>query len=315
MDRALPGPMIDLIRDGVPAWDLRQRGGKAVYAALCRTAASAAQRGWDSWEWQALIEQPASRLGTQVRLRDAIRVRSGKAVAKLYDGAWDSATAWLHTQPLAFTRKEMAAHARKRAGLLMQLVADPDFTLTDPDRVVLAYACAQASERGMDRVALPRRTVARDTKLGERTVRNALLRLDDRGLLTLAEAGKPGTYKPRANLYRLGLLPVVPVPVNGSVGRLAEICGTPSDDELGTPTLAGQRSVGPPPLPLAAEQTQEGAHMVTLTLSAANAEELARALALIRRETAVDVRTEVEEPVGTSRANVTPLRPRRGTAS
>jgi len=43
---ALPGRIIDLIRDGAPQNDLQQRGDKAVRHALVRTAMSAQNRAW-----------------------------------------------------------------------------------------------------------------------------------------------------------------------------------------------------------------------------------------------------------------------------
>ncbi len=91
LDRALPGPIVDLVRDGVPGSDLRERGGRTVYSALCRTAASACQRGWDAWEWEALILEPASTPGWQVELRDGIKPRTKQAVRKTLDSAWESA--------------------------------------------------------------------------------------------------------------------------------------------------------------------------------------------------------------------------------
>lgn len=61
--RALPARMIDLVRDGVPAHDLKTRAGRAVFSALVGTAASAQFRGWDRSEWEALVQKARRRHG------------------------------------------------------------------------------------------------------------------------------------------------------------------------------------------------------------------------------------------------------------
>jgi hypothetical protein len=61
--RALPGPMINLIRDGVSRSKLRAGGDRAVFNALVSTATSAQQRGHTYAEWAALISQVNSALG------------------------------------------------------------------------------------------------------------------------------------------------------------------------------------------------------------------------------------------------------------
>ena len=238
LDRALPGPKIDKIRDGVPGAGLCEGGGKAVWSALLSTAASAYQRGWDCWEWQELVLSPSSALGRQVQLRDGRKPQSKMAVQKILDSAWDKATAWTSEQPPPHTRKEMAQDARARADALLLVAQDPAWPLLAADRRVLAYACELAKTRGINRVALPWRGVVEGTGVGERSVKNALRRLVRLNLLWLEERGKPGTYRARAALYAL-----LPVPVNGSVGPPAQICGTSRQDALGTPTAPVLRAV------------------------------------------------------------------------
>jgi hypothetical protein len=307
LDRALPGPMVDLIRDGVAAKEFRRRGGKAVFSALVRTAASAAQRGWDAWEWEEFVVHPASTLGRQVRLRDGVKARTAKGVRKLLDDAWESATAWLSEQPPAFSRVQMAAQAQSKADALMRKAEDPGFSLLEQDRRVLAYACDQARSRGMDRVALPWRTVAKETGLGERSTKNALQRLHDKGLLTLVERGRPGTHQPKAALYALA---PVPVPVNGSVGPAAQICGTSEDNASGTPFTASPSSVGPPHVDASIDKQNK----VTLTLTADSPEALERTLQLLAQERSVDV-TPASSDSLVGHDNVTPLRRTRRAAS
>jgi hypothetical protein len=90
--------MIDLITDGVAPAALKINGGKAVYAALVTTAASAYLRGWDRTEWEALVQEPRRTLGRQVALKDGHRQRSPKAINKALRDAWDAATVWLSKQ-------------------------------------------------------------------------------------------------------------------------------------------------------------------------------------------------------------------------
>ncbi len=301
MDRALPPPMIDLIRDGVPADELRAGGSRALWSALVRTAASACQRGLDAWEWEAWLEDPGSRLGAQVKLRDGKKARTKKAYADTLDSAWDAATAWVSKQPRAFDREQMRELAQDKAKALLALVSDPAADLLDADRAVLAYAAEQARERGIDRVPMARRTVAAATGLGPKSVRKALVRLDRLGLLPLAQPGRPGG--PAARCVRAGLhrLPDAKQVATflyretRSVGPPAQFCGPPSLSPLGPPAS----SVGPPsPDTAATSQSQKGSHMVTLTLTATDPEELASALALLRKEGHVHVGTagSIQEP-------------------
>lgn len=260
LNRALPRPMLDLIRDGVRPPDLRRDGQRAVWSALFRTAASAVQRGWDCWEWQELVQQPASALGRQAATRDGHRPRTARATAKTLDAAWDRATAWASEQPPRWTRAEATVQALRRADLLTELAADPAADLPDAQRAVLAYASGQARRRELDRVPLPRRYVMAATGLGLTALRTALVRLDAAGLLVLAERGKPSpptvlAKDRRANLYQLAREDhpalaaylyretrsvVPPAQVCGAPGVSAdgappEICGASADDDRPTP--------------------------------------------------------------------------------
>jgi hypothetical protein len=241
MNRALPGPKIDLIRDGVPLIELKEAGDRAVYNALFRTAASACQRGWDFWEWEVLVLEAKSQLGNQARLKGGRTQRSKSDLRKLFDSVWEAATKWVTEQPKPWDSDATREEAKDRAALLLTVVEDADAPLKESDRNVLIYAAELAVERGMDRVALPWRAVKEGTGLGERTVKNALRRLDHVGLLVLAERGRAGgsrTKERRANLYRLATADGVSAyQYRGtrSVGPAAQVCGTPSEDEHGTP--------------------------------------------------------------------------------
>lgn len=236
MNRALPGWAIDLIRDGARRGDLKAKGNRAVWAALVRTATSAQMRGQDRMEWEAVVLEPGSHLGTQVRLKDGHRARNSKAVAKTLSDAWEAAWEWRTQQPRAWDAQEVAQVALERAKAVMDLVADPETDLTDSQRAILAYAAEETRKRGLLRVALPRRDLIAVTGLGLTALRTALRGLEAGGLLSLAEAGKPGGPKARearANLYALpdlsmsrGTRPVVPS---------TQTCGALTDQRHGAP--------------------------------------------------------------------------------
>lgn len=247
--------MLDVIRDGVRPAELRRDGQRAVWSALFRTAASAAQRGWDCWEWQELVQQPSSVLGRQVATRDGVRQRTPEATAKTLHDAWDRATAWASQQPPRWTRAEATAQAVRRADLVAELAADPAADLDPAQRAVLAHAAGLARARGIDRVAMPRRDVLAATGLGLTALRTALARLDAQQLLVLAEQGKRSPSGGRANLYRLAREDhpalalylyretrsvVPPAQVCGAPGVRADgappqVCGAPADDDAPTP--------------------------------------------------------------------------------
>ena len=85
--RALPGPIVDLIRDGIPDGTYNARGHRGVWQALVRVALSAVQRGHTETDLAAYITARGSRLGTQLvvdpdngRDRQAREVRAGVIV-------------------------------------------------------------------------------------------------------------------------------------------------------------------------------------------------------------------------------------------
>lgn len=293
MDRALPAWAIDVIRDGVAPAELKKRGDRAVWSALVRTAASAHQRGQSVMEWECQISDARSRLGAQVRLKDGHRVRKPLAVAKTITDAWDAAVVWCSEQDKPWDCEQVRAAAESRAALMLDLVADPDAGLPDDERAVLAYAAEQTAKRGMTRIALPRRELLEATGLGLTALRTTLKRLHDNGLLVLVEAGRsggPNAQKRRANLYGLpeavphylcrGTRPVVPP---------TQTCGAPAVSGVGAPT----QTCGAP------DPTFKETNMVTLTLTSADPEALAAAIAALARAgevVSIDQTTTSEAP-------------------
>jgi hypothetical protein len=131
LDRALPGQLVDLIRDGVSGQALKAQGDRAVWKALFRTAASACQRGWDAWEWEEMVLHPSSRLGAQVQMRRG-RGLSEARVRKIIYEAWDQATAWVNAQPPPFDRQQMADGAERAAARAELKLQDPDTACWTP---------------------------------------------------------------------------------------------------------------------------------------------------------------------------------------
>lgn len=207
MEYALPGRMIDLIRDGVHPLDLKARGNRAVWSALVKTAISAQQRDWSVIEWEALITDPKSRLGAQVAIKDGRKPLPPARVQKTLLDAWDKAWTWRTDadRPEAWTKAEVTTEAHRRAAVALSIVEDPEAPLSDTERAVLAYAIDQTKVRGLLRVALPWRSVQDATGLGERATKNAMAKLTKRGFIVLEVPGRasPAAGKRRANLYAL----------------------------------------------------------------------------------------------------------------
>lgn len=232
MDRALPGRMIDLIRDGVHPATLKAKGNKAVWSALMKTAISAQLRGWDAMEWQALLDEPKSHLGRQMRLRDGVKPIAKKTVQRTMDNAWDKAWEWRTSRPEAWSKKEVSEEANRRADAMQDVIADASRDITDNERAVVAYAIEQTRARGLLRVPMPWRSVQQDLGLGERATKNAIRNATRKGLIVLEVAGKasPVEGKRRANLYGLPPATAAPSMCRGTrpMGPPAQTYGTPA---------------------------------------------------------------------------------------
>jgi hypothetical protein len=198
-DRALPAHIIDVIRDGLPASVLRRSGcggDCAVFRALVSTAASAQQRGWDRWEWEALFDEARSQLGRLARIERG-RELSQRRYQRRLVAAWESAERWLDDRPEAWTPEDVA----ERIEDVRQFVADAP--LTEDERAMLTCACDLAAKHGTDSPTLPWRTVAATTGLGPSQARRMLAHLCEEGLLTLVRPGYAGRVRRKANVYQL----------------------------------------------------------------------------------------------------------------
>lgn len=191
--RSLPGPIIDLIRDGVPHAGKDQR---RTYNAAVRTAMSAQQRGWPYYEWESLMMEPASRLGIQIALRR-------RDVRQCLRQAWARAA-----QRIAMSPPMTSDQARDFVDdLELELASRPE--PDSAERIVMQFALDRGRELGTKRVALPWRQVVDETGLTQAVVKRVLSTRAS-GFLQLAERGRAGLHG-RATLYWLRP-PTSPVP-------------------------------------------------------------------------------------------------------
>lgn len=217
--RALPGHMIDLIRDGIPEDKLRAMRGidrdQTIWSAVRRTATSAQNRDWSRIGWTSLVTENGSMLGIQAaRKYDTWPPKARTAVSREAQlrKAWDSAAAWLQNAPemsvgpAALERvKSIADAADKAAG-----------DMTGPELAVWLHAVNEARRYESDRPALPRRAIEAATGLGNTAVTTALRGLGKLGFLVLEVPGRRGVHSGRAGLYRLSHPGVRHIPTPGT---------------------------------------------------------------------------------------------------
>lgn len=286
--RAPRGYYVDLIRDGVPADELRKLGDRAVFRALLRTAASFRQRGYSYADWAGLVSEARSNLGHQARVRRN-KERKPRDYERVLAEAWDKAGKWLdeEAEPM-FT----AADVRQRVADLRAILGDADIEIPDTDRAVLAHACDVAERYGTTRPVMPWREVAAGTGLGERATKNALARLDREGVLRVEHPGRSGAGE-RRRQARLVHLPrpedlTTTYLCRGTrpVGPPGLTYGTPTNSTAGTPGL----TYGTPMEVLRSHHDDDKEEpMVSLTLKAADGAALREALDALMRDGRVSV--------------------------
>lgn len=263
--RALPGPMIDVIRDGVPARALRERGGAAVWGALVSTAMSARQRGWGFPEWAGLVSETRSMLGRQARLDRGRRDIGPRRYERTLRRAWEAAGRAVAESPPQTA--DQVRDAVDEAIPALDGLPESAWTLPPRDRLVLRWVLAEAARRGMTRPATPARAVEAATGVPRAEVSRALARLRTAGWIELHSRGQRGeggsgraslhTVRPVRILARLHAAAAAhtPEPPTGAY--------VPNPSTL--PPPMSQAPVGPtvpnPPL-----MSQEEPPMITLTL-------------------------------------------------
>ncbi|WP_100502178.1 hypothetical protein [Geodermatophilus chilensis] len=284
--RALPGPVIDLITDGAPATDLRNRGDRAVWSALVRTAASARQHGWTFADWHAKLSEAKSTLGKQARLKKGTKERTRTDWDRTLGNAWDTAGRWLAKAPPPQGAAEVAA----RVAAVREAVADVGADLTDTERAILAHAADIAERNRTDRPAVPRDATADALGMGQKAVRCALDRLDRRGVLVRAVPGRRASEESgrrRSALYHLPTPEAITTYLyrgTRSIGPSAQVYRPSSVDLVQAPA-----QVYRPPSADPAPSTEEPPVAITVTITAPDPAALAGALDALRREQAVAV--------------------------
>ncbi|MGY1985449.1 replication/maintenance protein RepL [Blastococcus sp. SYSU DS0669] len=202
-ERALDGPYIDLIRDGVTGLDNATGSDydTPVFNALVKVAMSMCQRGHDFATYHLRLTESVSKLGHQARRSRGRKDRSRAETNALLSKAWTTAEGVVAERPALTSGGRAAFIATVRAH-----VADAALDVTDSQRAVLAYACdsAEAHDNTL-RPVMPLRAVAEATGLSIKTVRLALAALSEADLLPRARRGRSGADPSRwkASLYRL----------------------------------------------------------------------------------------------------------------
>lgn len=157
--RSLPGPIVDLVRDGLlpPA----SADAKRVYGALVRSAMSACQRGWSYSDWHAFVIDPRSQLGVQV-------ARTHARAPRTLSQAWDRAIAKVESNP------PMTCDEARDAASCVEAAIAADARIDCETRLVLQHAVDFARRQGTLRPALPWRAVRDETGGSEWGVKRVL---------------------------------------------------------------------------------------------------------------------------------------------
>lgn len=268
---SLPGPMIDLIRDGVSEADLRRRGSAAVWGALVSTAMSAMQHGHNYPEWAYRVSERASLLGLQAhrdgRKRDLGRTRYESELQR----AWAAAARSVAEEP-ACTPAQVREGVSKALVALDQL-PDDYWTLRPRDRSVLRWVLTEADRRGMTRPAVPVRAVEEATGVPRSEVSRALRRLRESGWLRLHTRGRkygptngPGTSPPAASLYTVA--PQVITRLLREATRIPEPptgAYVPDSSRLAPPMSQGTDSTPVPNTPTYVPSAEEAPMLAVIT--------------------------------------------------
>lgn len=216
--RALPGRIVDLIRDGAPDDAIRSRGhDPAVWSALVSSAMSAANRGWTAPDFVALVLDPRSRLGAQSSLKKG-KTRGRAQTAKLVHKAWESAEQNIQRSP-AWTTSGLREAAHERQLQSAQRLAQEH--LTRAEELVMRHVAQRLAETDSLQRAIARQDFIDGTGLGKTAVETAQRRLMSRGLLVQVEKGAPGGPKAGRRRAHVWALPdgYEPVPAESPVAH------------------------------------------------------------------------------------------------
>jgi hypothetical protein len=207
---ALQPRYIDLIRDGVPGWQIRRKGRDvAIYNGLYRTALAAVNAGWPFAEWTYLLRSRGSVLGNQAATKRNGEDRPQAAVDKQLRIIWDRASTQARRSP-TFTEADRRSYV---AGVRTWL-SDPDCPAPENQRRVLDAIARRAAELNVTSPACPRSYLLAETGLGLTALRTALAQLIESGLLVQVQKGRRGTKESPSSgvaaVYRLPRPEVLP---------------------------------------------------------------------------------------------------------
>ncbi len=200
----MPAYIIDTIREGARRADLGARGQRAVFSELVSTAMSARQHGYSYADWAGLVMAPSSALGRQIQTRDGVRPKKKLRVEQDLRGAWKCAcTNVLRSRPWDSQRvmNEALCNVAAVEEFIDRCVNEPNSPIPDNPLLILAIACAEMRRRHLPQVTLARAFLVDESGLGARSVRTAVSKLEELGLLVLKRSGRQGATNRRANIY------------------------------------------------------------------------------------------------------------------
>jgi Fe2+ or Zn2+ uptake regulation protein len=224
---------------------------RAARTLLSRTALAAINAGWTESEWTDQVTRRGALLQTALAADDRGRGREPLAVYELIARTWQRAAERAEQAP-AWGPGENAPRAEALAAGVHEMLADARCRLGSNQRDVLAWAANEAARIGSTAVNCPRRAVGDALGISERSVRRALDRLAELGLLVLVDPGRASAVESnrRARVYRL---PDVYTCAHYLCRKYRQMgAATAADPErepdrrqMGAPT--GRRQMGAPP--------------------------------------------------------------------
>lgn len=214
--QAFPGPIVDLISQGIPARELSK--GKAtvqIWCAIRRTAASAIARGWTYNRWLDAVADDRNVLYYQLKIGNPRKpkAREQKKIYRDLERAWASASNYLDAEDSDQAREQFAAEVNRRSNAVNKLVSHHGKTLnlSYSERSVLEYVAAESRRRGWLKLTLPARVVGDAIGRSAVVAHKILRRLADLGLLTQVSKGRAGV---KANGQGSGSAAIYLIPIN-----------------------------------------------------------------------------------------------------
>lgn len=184
--RSLPPRYIDLIRDGVPGWQMKRDGrDKAVYNGMYRTALAAVNAGWDFTEWAYQLTRRGSVLGAQAATKRNGEDRPQQQAEKQLRIVWDRAAAQAEGSPSFGVEDRRAYVADVRTWL-----SDPGCPAAENVRLLVDAVARRCADLGVTSTACSRDYLMAETGLGLTALRTAQRLAEESGLLFIVQKGR-----------------------------------------------------------------------------------------------------------------------------